>query len=150
MEKLLQYQVKVVWKKGREGVISSAVLEHEIDVATPPEFAKGVVGMWSPEHLLVGSVSSCFMTTFLAMAEKRRLVFTRFNCSATLLLDRRDDIVSATQIAIHPILTLSKSSDSGKGLKVLDITAKSCIISAMLKTEIAVIPQIIIEPEELV
>lgn len=150
MEKILHYEVKTTWKEGRVGEINSTVLNSVIEVATPPEFAKGVVGLWSPEHLLAGAVSSCFMTTFLAIAEKMRLPFTRFSCSATLLLDRREGKLNATQIAIHPIITIKNSSDSVKGLKVLDFTAKSCIISAMLKTEIAIMPQIIIETEVLV
>ena len=147
MENILHYQVKTTWKEGRVGEIDSTVLNSVIAVATPPEFAEGVSGIWSPEHLLTAAVSSCFMTTFLAMAEKMRLKFTRFNASATLFLARNEGKLEATQITIHPIVTVTDSSDSGKALKVLAVTAKSCIISSMLKPEITMIPQIIIEPE---
>lgn len=41
-----------------------------IEVATPPEFPKGIPGMWSPEHLFTAAVSGCLMTTFLSIAEK--------------------------------------------------------------------------------
>ncbi len=52
---------------------SSPVLNTKIEVATPPEFPKGIAGIWSPEHLLVAAVSSCLMTTFLAVAENSKL-----------------------------------------------------------------------------
>jgi len=35
-----------------------------IEVATLPEFPKGIPGIWSPEHLFTAAVSSCLMTTF--------------------------------------------------------------------------------------
>ncbi|RKS03615.1 OsmC family protein [Flavobacterium sp. 102] len=145
MENILSYQVKTTWKESRVGEISSPVLNNVIEVATPPEFAKGIAGLWSPEHLLAGAVSSCFMTTFLAVAEKMRMKFIRFDCTATLFLERTEGKLNAIQITIHPTITVSNSHDSGKGLKVLDVSAKSCIISNMLKPEITIIPQIIVE-----
>lgn len=87
------------------------------------------------------------MTTFLALAEKTKLKFKCFNCSATLILERKEGKLHDAQIAIHPILTICNSSHSGKGLKILTTTEKLCVISNMLKTEIMLLPQIIIEQE---
>ena len=53
-----------------------------IEVATPPEFPKGIAGIWSPEHLFVAAISGCLMTTFLAIAENSTLEFTSFSCQA--------------------------------------------------------------------
>lgn len=86
------------------------------------------------------------MTTFLAIADKIRLKFFLFECVATLFLERSGGRLNAIQIIIHSTITVANSHDSGKGLKVLDFTAKNCIISSMLKPEITIIPQIIIEP----
>jgi organic hydroperoxide reductase OsmC/OhrA len=63
------YEVNLEWKNARIGDLSSPVLNDKIEVATPPEFPKGIEGVWSPEHLFVSAVSSCLMTTFLAIAE---------------------------------------------------------------------------------
>jgi organic hydroperoxide reductase OsmC/OhrA len=150
MEKILHYEVKTTWKEGRVGEINCTILNSVIEVATPPEFAKGVAGLWSPEHLVAAAVSSCFMTTFLAIAEKIRLKFFRFECVATLFLERNGGRLNAIQIIIHPTITLANSRESGKGLKALDFTAKNCIISSILKPEIAIMPQIIIEPQVMV
>ncbi len=71
------YDVTVTWQHDRKGIMQSDTLPNTIEVATPPEFTKGMPGIWSPEHLLVAAVNSCLMTTFLAIAENSRLAFCR-------------------------------------------------------------------------
>ena len=70
------YNVDIAWKQDRKGVMCSPELKKDttnemncIEVATPPEFDKGMPNIWSPEHLFTAAVSSCLMTTFLAISE---------------------------------------------------------------------------------
>lgn len=65
MESEHSYEVSVNWDAGRKGTLSSPVLNTTIEVATPPQFPKGIEGVWSPEHLFVAAVNGCLMTTFL-------------------------------------------------------------------------------------
>ncbi|MBK5279873.1 MAG: OsmC family protein, partial [Bacteroidia bacterium] len=81
------YHVDINWNKERKGImcspeLSSGTIEPGgcIEVATPPEFPKGIPGIWSPEHLFTAAVSSCLMTTFLSVAENSKLEFTAFQC----------------------------------------------------------------------
>ena len=83
-----KYQVKLNWLEDRKGVIQSEVLDSKIEVVTPPEFPKGIEGKWSPEHLFVAAVNSCFMTTFLAVAENSKLDFSAMECNAVGTLDK--------------------------------------------------------------
>ncbi len=73
------YNVEVSWNTERKGIMCSPELNKDagscIEVATPPEFPKGMPGIWSPEHLFTAAVQSCFMTTFLAIAEFSKLEF---------------------------------------------------------------------------
>ena len=48
MEGAYHYEVKVNWETERKGSMSSPVLDTKIEVATPPEFTKGMPGIWSP------------------------------------------------------------------------------------------------------
>jgi organic hydroperoxide reductase OsmC/OhrA len=86
------YNVSLIWKEDRKGVICSPELNRDanscIEVATPPEFPKGIPGIWSPEHLFTAAVSSCLMTTFLAIAENFKLPFTDFNCKSKGILEQ--------------------------------------------------------------
>ncbi len=141
----MQYNVNTSWKYEKLGIIKSSVLDNIIEVATPPEFTGGIAGIWTPEHLLIGAISSCFMTTFLVIAEKMRLKFSHFNCDTVLLIENSEGKLSVPQITIHPIVTINNDKMSSKGLKVLDITAKTFIINTILKTKINFIPQINID-----
>ena len=86
------YNVEINWNKDRKGVMCSRELSQEsgdlnscIEVATPPEFPKGVPGIWSPEHLFTAAVSSCLMTTFLSIAEKLFISSFAFSTSCNKL-----------------------------------------------------------------
>ena len=84
------YRVDIAWKEGRVGTMSSPELEDQIEVATPPQFDGGVEGIWSPEHLFISSVSSCFMTTFVAIAEYSKLKFEDLDVKAVGKIDKVD------------------------------------------------------------
>jgi len=59
MENIHKYEVNVAWTKDRKGIMSSPVLSQQIEVATSPDFPKGVPNIWSPEHFFVAAVNSC-------------------------------------------------------------------------------------------
>jgi len=102
------YNVQIEWNKDRKGVMCSPELNAPsqsggcIEVATPPEFPKGIPGIWSPEHLFTASVSSCLMTTFLAIAENSKLEFTRFHCDSKGKLDQVDGKFLMTEVILEP------------------------------------------------
>jgi organic hydroperoxide reductase OsmC/OhrA len=76
------YEVNLLWDSETKGILSSPVIPSKIEVATPPEFPKGIKEKWTPEHLFVASVSSCLMSTFLLIAEKSKLEFISFETNA--------------------------------------------------------------------
>lgn len=122
MDEKYSYNVDLVWQEGRKGILKSDVLPETIMVATPPEFKSGESGIWSPEHLFVASVSSCFMTTFLAIAEKSRLEFTSFSCSANGILEKENDRFVISTITLHPKLIVNDEEMIAKGHKVLELS----------------------------
>src|SRR5688500_20265176 len=89
MEDHYYYTTQVQWTGERHGDLSAPVLPS-LKVNAPPEF-KGREGVWTPEHLFVASVNSCFMTTFLAIAENSRLEFVSFNADAKGKLEKLAD-----------------------------------------------------------
>jgi len=62
------YNVGINWEKSRKGILCSPDLNKKnsvcIEVAIPPEFPKGIAGIWTPEHLFVAAISGCLITTF--------------------------------------------------------------------------------------
>jgi len=139
-----QYNVNLKWNEGRVGVVFSPELNSKIEVATPPQFPKGVEGVWSPEHFFTAAVNSCFMTTFLAIAENSRLEFKEFNCNAVGVLDQIEGKFLMTEVVLNPILIITKEEDKEKALRVLDKSEKACLISNSITSKVSLNPIVIL------
>ena len=139
-----KYQVKLNWIEDRKGLLESDVLDSKIEVVTPPEFPKGIAGLWSPEHLFVGAVNTCFMTTFLAIAENSKLDFSKFECNAIGTLDRIEGKYRITEITLFPILTINDETLKEKGIRVMEMSDKACLISNSINSKVILEPEIII------
>src|SRR5690349_18063221 len=87
-----------------------------LEVATPPEFPKGMPGICSPEHLYTAAVSSCLMTTFLAVAENSKLEFDLFECKSKGKLDQVDGKFEKTEVILEPHLVIRHKTDQDKAI----------------------------------
>lgn len=133
------YDVNVMWEADRQGVLSSTVLPQTIDVATPPEFPKGMAGIWSPEHLLVGAVSSCLMTTFLAIAENSKLEFKAFQCAATGKLELIEGKYMISEIELKPVVTLKEGKDRERAERIVQKAEAACLITNSIKSKVTML-----------
>lgn len=142
------YNVNVTWNRERKGVMCSSELKFGstqngcIEVATPNQFPKGIAGILSPEHLFTAAVASCFMTTFLAVAENSNLGFKSFSCLARGTLDQLDNGPMMTEAELFPSVTLYDEADRDRALRILDKTESACLISNSIKTHVTIHPSI--------
>ena len=136
------YNVDISWKNDRKGEMSSPELLQSIEIATPPQFPKGIEGIWSPEHLFTAAVSSCLMTTFLAIAENSKLEFEIFECRSKGKLEQVEGKFLMTEVILEPVVTIKNESDREKAEKVLQKSEANCLISNSVKSKITMIPQI--------
>jgi peroxiredoxin-like protein len=141
------YSVDLQWKTNRRGTLSSKELNQTLEVATPPPFPKGEEHIWSPEHLLTASVSSCIMTTFLAIAENSKLEFEDFSCKANGKLEQVDGKYLMTEILVEPVLTLFREEDVVKAERVLQKSEAACLISNSIKSKVIMKPHICVLKE---
>lgn len=58
--------------------------------SAPPKDFGGPGDAWSPEHLLLASVETCFLFTFRAVAEASKFDFLSLEVSASGTVDRKD------------------------------------------------------------
>lgn len=136
------YNVNVEWKNDRKGEMSSPELSQNIEVATPPQFPKGMEGIWSPEHLFTAAVSSCLMTTFLAIAENSKLEFVNFECKSKGKLEQVEGKFLMTEVILEPVVTIKNESEREKAERVLQKSEGNCLISNSVKSKITMIPEI--------
>jgi organic hydroperoxide reductase OsmC/OhrA len=136
------YEVDVNWIEDRVGILYSPDLNDEVQVATPPQFPKGIDKVWSPEHLFTAAVNSCLMTTFLSIAENSKLEFKRFNSKAYGKLEQVDGKYIMSEIALMPSLTILREEDREKAIRVLTKSEAACLISNSIKSKITFTPEI--------
>lgn len=130
------YTVNVQWDKDRIGTLCAQEVSEKIKVATPPEFSGGVPNTWSPEHLYVASVNSCFMTTFLAIAENTKLPFESFSCDAEGLLEKVDGQYLMTKITLRATLKIADQTLYEKAARILTKSESACLISRSIKASV--------------
>ncbi|MTI87026.1 MAG: OsmC family peroxiredoxin [Balneolaceae bacterium] len=139
------YEVNLGWQQDRKGTLSSPVLDESIEVATPPEFPKGMEGIWSPEHFFVAAVSSCLMTTFLAIAEYSKLDFNKLSINAEGKLEKADGKFVMSKILLKPELRIPEHTDPKKAERVLQKSEVACLISNSITSTVTMETEIVVE-----
>lgn len=136
------YDVKVEWRDGRIGEMSSPALDQKMDVATPPEFPGGVDGVWSPEHLFTAAVSGCFMTSFTAIADYSKFDFESLIVESSGVMSKIDGKFVMSKIILKPVLTITDDSNIKKAHRLLEKAEQICLISRSIKSEIVLEPEV--------
>ena len=134
------YTVNLSWEHDRQGILFSDELEQTVEVATPPPFPKGVEKIWSPEHLFTAAVNSCFMTTFLAVAENSKLEFESFTCKASGKLEQVEGKYKMTEVLLEPELTIKHEKDQDRALRVLQKAEAACLITNSITSTVTMKP----------
>jgi len=134
------YTENLSWEHDRQGILFSDELEQTVEVATPPPFPKGVEKIWSPEHLFTAAVNSCFMTTFLAVAENSKLEFESFTCKASGKLEQVEGKYKMTEVLLEPELTIKHEKDQDRALRVLQKAEAACLITNSITSTVTMKP----------
>ena len=140
MEQQYTYAADISWSDGKTG---SAVADGlpDVVVSTPPEFG-GPSGKWSPEHLLVASLGSCIMTTFLAIAEASKFAFSHYRSHVEGTIERLDSGYEFTRITVSVDLGVADERAATRGERLLHKAEQNCFISNSLKASVELVPQV--------
>ena len=130
------------WFEDKVGVVSSPSLKS-LSVSTPPEFG-GAEGEWSPEHLFLSSITSCFMSTYLVFVNKMKIENKGFECTATGQVEIVDGKYKFTYIHIYPKAFVGNDADVERAKVAMEKTKKYCLISNSVNAEIVQHPEVVI------
>lgn len=103
--------------------------------ASPPEF-DGPEGLWSPETLLPGAVSNCYILTFRAIARASRLTWHEMQCKVVGVLDRVDRVIRFTEMHLYVQLQLPPGGDVEKAQRLLEKAEQACLITNSLTAKV--------------
>jgi peroxiredoxin-like protein len=136
------YAVSVRYEGGRRGLASSDDGLPALAVSAPPSFG-GPPGIWSPEHLFVLAAASCWMTTFVAVAENSKLEFAAVVCSGVGALEKGDDRrFWIPRIILRPRVAILREEDRERAMRLIEKAEAACLISNSMKTAVILEPEI--------
>ena len=135
VESTYLYRTSAIWTMRRRGIVSAEDVPRTINFASPPEF-QGEPGLWTPEHLLVASVATCFLATFRAIAENSKLQVARLEVEAEGLLEKQEGGFRFTQILVRPRLTIAEAADEERAQRMLEKAERACLITRSLSSHV--------------
>jgi peroxiredoxin-like protein len=135
------YETEIEWTGQRTGRLQGPGLP-DISVGAPPEFG-GREGNWSPEHLLVASLNSCFMLTLLAIAENSKVPLVSVASSAKGTLEKVEGGgYQVTKIALKPRVVVAAAGDLSRIGRLLEKAKQNCFISNSIKSAVELEPEV--------
>lgn len=132
----LPHHYQVSAKAAPEGTVTLEGNEvPALETAPPKEFG-GPGGYWSPEALLVGAVTDCFILTFRAIARASKLDWSALECSTEGKLERVDRVTRFTELTVTANLTVAAGTDADKAKQLLEKAESNCLVSNSLNSTI--------------
>jgi organic hydroperoxide reductase OsmC/OhrA len=113
--------------------------------SAPPKDFDGPGDAWSPEHLLLASVETCFMFTFQAVARASKFDFLSLELSGTGTVDRKDGSTCFTDIVLRSRLTVPKGTDLERARRMLEKGKSACLVTASLSVPVRLESEIVVE-----
>ena len=135
------YETEIEWKGKKDLRITSGKLPV-IEAGTPPEF-KGREGNWSPEHLFVASLNSCYTLTLLAIAEFSNVSLVSLSSTAKGKLEKvQGSSYQVTEIVVKPTVVIASADDLTRMPRILEKARENCFISNSIKSAIKIEPEV--------
>jgi len=139
-----KYLVTATWGGGRRGEVAAVDIRPPIHFSTPPEF-KGDPGYWTPEHLLLAAVASCYVATFYALAESK-LGFLGLEILVEGMLGKTEGRLQFTSIMLKPIVKIARQEDGELASRLLTRAEEGCLIARSLACPVQLEP--LVQPAE--
>lgn len=137
----LYYESEIEWTGRRDLRLRSSNLPA-IAGGAPPEF-NGREANWSPEHLLVAALNSCYLLTLIAIAEFSKVAVVSLSSSATGKLEKiPGGSYHISEIVVRPRVLLESAADLSRMPRILEKAKENCFISNSLKSAITVQPEV--------
>ncbi len=114
--------------------------------SAPPLDFDGPGDAWSPEHLLLAAVASCFLFTLRAVAVASKVTFTGLELQVDGTVDKAEGGMRFTEIVLRPRLGVPAGVSAERAARAMDKAERACLVSASLATTIRVEPDVVADP----
>ena len=147
---MAEHRIALNWQKGdapftyeaypRNHDIAFKTGAAHIAVSASPAY-RGDAGKPDPEDLLVASMSSCHMLSFLAIAAKKRLTVLSYQDDAVGFLEDDGGKLWITRAILRPKIVFETEPDAETLAHIHHMAHQACFIANSLKTDIQVQPR---------
>jgi peroxiredoxin-like protein len=145
MEKKYTYQTTAHWTLHKRGIVEAdSSIPRTINFAAPPEFG-GEPGMWTPEHLLLAGVSTCYVATFRGVAGASKLEFRGLEVMVEGTIEKQEGGLRFTRIVLRPVVTIDREEDRERAARLLEKAERSCLIARSIQATFVLEPKIVVE-----
>ena len=135
------YETEIEWTGAKDVRLSGGKLPA-IAAGAPPEF-KGREENWSPEHLFVASMNSCYALTLLAIAEFSKVAIVSLSSTARGKLEKvQGGGYQITEITVKPRIVISSVNDLPRIPRILEKAKENCFVSNSIKSKITIEPEV--------
>lgn len=128
MSDAIKIETKIDWNGGPTFMAGSSE-------AVPIEVTglgnlKNYPNAWSPPHLLVSAVETCFLATLFHTLEKARIKLTSYSSTATgELTESEGTSKEISKLTLKIEAGLENPADQDKARRLMDLTEKYCYVS---------------------
>ncbi len=143
MLKSYSYKAAAHWTNHKRGIVEGETIPRTINFAAPREFG-GEPGLWTPEHLLLAAVSTCYVATLRAVAEASKLEFEGIEVPVEGKIERLDGRFKFTRITLRPLVTIHNEQDRERVGRVLEKAEQVCLVSRSLDCGMVLEPKIVV------
>jgi peroxiredoxin-like protein len=136
------YEVKLAG--GADGYAKLSAVGIPALQSAPPLDFDGPGDAWSPEHLFLAAVETCFLFTLRSVAKASKLEFISLELAGEGKVDRKDGATRFTEIVLRPRLRVPAGTDQDRTLRILEKSEKACLVSASLSTPVRLEPAVLV------
>ena len=142
VHKSFRFKTKTVWSSARRGLLSAAG-KPNIVVGSPPEF-RGEPDNWAPEELLISSVNTCIMLTFLTLAQAQNLTPAGYESEAEGLLEHSEGLYRMTEVTVRPRITVNSEAEVAPARDSIESAESHCFMSNSVRAKVKVVAEVVL------
>jgi organic hydroperoxide reductase OsmC/OhrA len=138
--KALVFKCAAKWTGGRTWVNTSEDVP-DIPGGPPVDFG-GEPGRWTPEDLMVASVNSCTVSTFITLCLRNNFKFLSLESSIEGVLEHDGKGYKFARMIIRPRVQVKLQADVATAIEYLHKAHKICFMGNSVTAQISLEPEV--------
>jgi tRNA-Thr(GGU) m(6)t(6)A37 methyltransferase TsaA len=138
--RIYEFETAIGYVGGKKGVFSG-LNRHEVVVGCSAEFG-GKKEYWSPQHLFVGAIETCIMTTFLWLLKRNNLGIISYRSKAAGKAQLKNKNFVFTEVTVKPIISVDSAKIKKDIHNLINEAGEQCMVSKSVNCPVILMPVI--------